>query len=82
MLITYVLIILSFPKGFVESPFLIFVLNTIFSVIFGILEGLFQVFWYSTTPTGWRCKQTLLWSENKNSETLKVLNKKHAGRGW
>ena len=52
MLITYVLIILSFPKGFVESPFLIFVLSTIFSVIFGILEGLFQVFWYSTTPTG------------------------------
>ena len=50
MLITYVLIILSFPKGFVESPFLIFVLNTIFSIIFGILEGLFQVFWYSTTP--------------------------------
>ena len=29
--------------------FLILVFNTMFSIIFGILEGLIQVFWYSTT---------------------------------
>ena len=31
--------------------FLILVFYASFSVIFGILEGLFQVFWYSTTPS-------------------------------
>ena len=30
--------------------FLILVFYTSFSIIFGILEGLFRVFWYSTTP--------------------------------
>ena len=30
--------------------FLILVFYTSFSIIFGILEALFQVFWYSTTP--------------------------------
>ena len=30
--------------------FLILVFYTSFSIIFGILEGLFQIFWYSTTP--------------------------------
>ena len=30
--------------------FLILVFYISFSIIFGILEGLFQVFWYSTTP--------------------------------
>ena len=30
--------------------FLILVFYTSFSTIFGILEGLFRVFWYSTTP--------------------------------
>ena len=30
--------------------FLILVFYMSFSIIFGILEGLFQVFWYSTTP--------------------------------
>ena len=29
--------------------FLILVFYTIFSIVFGILEGLFRVFWYSTT---------------------------------
>ena len=32
--------------------FLILVCYTSFSIIFGILEGLFQVFWYPTTPPG------------------------------
>ena len=32
--------------------FLILVFYTSFSIIFGILEGLFQVFWYPTTPPG------------------------------
>ena len=32
--------------------FLILVFYTSFSIIFGILEGLFRVFWYSTTPPG------------------------------
>ena len=31
--------------------FLILVFYTSFSVIFGVLEGLFRVFWYSTTPS-------------------------------
>ena len=30
--------------------FLMLVFYTSFSVIFGILEGLFRVFWYSTDP--------------------------------
>ena len=32
--------------------FLILVFYTSFSILFGILEGLFQVFWYPTTPRG------------------------------
>ena len=35
--------------------FLILVFYTSFSIIFGILEGLFQVFWYPTTPPGRPC---------------------------
>ena len=35
--------------------FLILVFYTIFSIIFGILEGLFRVFWYSTTHLGRPC---------------------------
>ena len=34
----------------VYCVFLILVFYTSFSIIFGILEGLIQVFWYSTTP--------------------------------
>ena len=35
----------------VYCVFLILVFYTSFSIIFGILEGLIQVFWYSTTPS-------------------------------
>ena len=35
--------------------FLILVFYTSFSIIFGILEGLFQVFWYPTSPPGRPC---------------------------
>ena len=35
--------------------FLILVFYAIFSIIFGILEGLFWVFWYSTTHLGRPC---------------------------
>ena len=31
--------------------FLVLVFYTSFSIVFGMLEGLIQVFWYSTTPS-------------------------------
>ena len=34
----------------VYRVFLNLVFYTSFSIIFGVLEGLFRVFWYSTTP--------------------------------
>ena len=39
--------------------FLILVFNTSFSLFLGILEGLFRVFWYSTTPLADPEKRTI-----------------------